>query len=72
VANNQLVRLPEAVGELATICLLDVRNNVLQSLPHSIILLNNCVRLRVSGNRLVGLPEPLNGLTGENSQIASY
>jgi leucine-rich repeat protein SHOC2 len=62
-ANNQLVRLPEALGEIDTITFLDVRNNVLQSLPHSIILLHKCERLRVSGNRLIALPEPLNGLT---------
>jgi len=62
-ANNQLVRLPEALGDLATITFLDLRNNVLQSLPQSIILLQNCVRLRISGNRLVALPQPLNGLT---------
>jgi hypothetical protein len=29
-------------GELVTISLLDVRNNVLQSLPDSVILLYNC------------------------------
>jgi len=37
------VRLPEALGELATITLLDVRNNVLQSLPQTLILLHRCV-----------------------------
>ena len=63
VAHNQLVRLPEALGELATMTLLDVRNNVLQALPASLILLHNCQKLRLSGNRLSQLPEPLSGLT---------
>ena len=63
VAHNQLVRLPEALGELATMTLLDVRNNVLQALPASLILLHNCRKLRLSGNRLSQLPEPLSGLT---------
>jgi hypothetical protein len=42
------VRLPEALGELATITLLDVRNNVLQSLPQTLILLHRCVCMFVS------------------------
>lgn len=53
--------IPDSIGGLKSLELLDVSSNLLESLPDSIGLLVNLKVLNVSGNKLKALPESIAG-----------
>lgn len=62
---NQINRLPDNIGHLASLTWLDVRSNKLRSLPQSIGSLSKLIYLNVSNNFLTleGLPPSMGALT---------
>ncbi|TRY68578.1 hypothetical protein TCAL_03065 [Tigriopus californicus] len=56
LASNQLTLLPANLGDLSTLTVLDLHDNMLKELPNEIGLLTCLSKLNVSHNRLSGLP----------------
>lgn len=56
LASNQLTLLPPNLGDLNTLTVLDLHDNLLKELPNEIGLLTCLNKLNVSHNRLSGLP----------------
>ena len=62
LAGNQLVSLPESIGNLTNLTELVLFENQITSLPESIGNLTNLTSLLLSGNQLVSLPESIGNL----------
>ncbi|XP_078384326.1 uncharacterized protein LOC144666799 [Oculina patagonica] len=60
--NNQLSELPETIGQLVNLTVLDVENNQLSELPETIGQLINLTELWLNNNQLSELPETIGQL----------
>ena len=66
LCGNIIEQLPEEIGELKALRVLDLQKNNLQFLPNSIGKLKNLNVVNLSDNKLSALP------TGKNTQCDSY
>jgi internalin A len=57
--NNQLIALPNSIGELITLLVFDLRNNKITVLPDSIGELKNLISLWLSHNQITALPDSI-------------
>ena len=62
VSESHLTTLPESLGQLANLKILDISLNQLTALPESIGLLLNLIMLNLSHNQLTALPLSLRNL----------
>ena len=60
---NQLMSLPESIGNLPDLIELDLHGNYLTSLPKSIGNLSSLTKLNLSNNQLISLPETIGNLS---------
>ena len=76
LADNMLLQLPDEIGTLRNLKLLDCSRNALEHLPDGVGRLKNLGTLLLQGNRLAGLPDTFGGLVGcrtlnlRNNQLA--
>lgn len=54
---NQLMDLPQSIGDLVALKDLDLSENALEALPEEVGNLHSCTQLDLSGNRLSSIPD---------------
>jgi len=74
--NNNLVKIPEAIGKLTNLMLLSLANNQLSEIPEAIGKLTNLTALLLGNNQLSEIPEVIGKLTNltvlllDNNQLS--
>lgn len=69
---NHLTEIPEAIGNLTTLQVLDLNRNYIVRLPESIGNLTSLKELDLSFNKLVSLPESIGNLTSLQELYLQY
>jgi Leucine-rich repeat (LRR) protein len=60
LAHNKFTVLPDSIGQLTSLVVLDISNNELESLPSTITKLRNLSSLNAASNKLKALPSMMN------------
>ena len=60
--NNKISRLPEKIGHLKELRIIDCQNNMIDQLPHSLAELEKLQSLNLRFNKLKFLPDIFDGL----------